>query len=57
MFYLYHVDSEKTLEKAEGEIKNGKSRQTGNIGYTRHRSNGRLTKQQNTTKVTFEMLM
>jgi hypothetical protein len=46
MFYLYHVDNEKTLEKAEGEIKNGKSRQTGNIGYTRHRANGRQTKQQ-----------
>ena len=27
------------LEKTEGEIKNGQSRDTGNIGYTRHRTN------------------
>ena len=27
------------LEKTEGEIKNGQSRDIGNIGYTRHRTN------------------
>jgi hypothetical protein len=26
-----------TLEKAEGTIKNGQSRETGNIGHTRHK--------------------
>ena len=26
------------LEKTEGAIKNGQSRDTGNIGYTRHRT-------------------
>jgi hypothetical protein len=27
------------LENTEGAIKNGQSRETGNIGYTRHRTN------------------
>ena len=27
------------LENSEGAIKNGQSRETGNIGYTRHRTN------------------
>ena len=27
------------LEKTEGAIKNGQSRETGNIGHTRHRTN------------------
>jgi len=27
-----------TLEKTKGVIKNGKSRETGNIGYTRHKT-------------------
>ena len=27
------------LENTEGAIKQGKSRETGNIGYTRHRTN------------------
>ena len=26
------------LEKTQGQIKNGQSRDTGNIGYTRHRT-------------------
>ena len=29
------------LENSEGAIKNGQSRETGNIGYTRHRTNKR----------------
>ena len=33
------------LEKTEGAIKNGQSRETGNIGYTR----GRKTKQKHNT--------
>ena len=35
-------------EKTEGAIKNGQSRETGNIGYTRHRK--RTNKTQNTTQ-------
>ena len=35
------------LEKTEGAIKNGQFRETGNIGYTRHR---KKTKKQKTTK-------
>jgi len=31
----------KTLEKTEGAIKNGKSRETANIEYRRHRANKR----------------
>jgi hypothetical protein len=31
-------DTEKRLEKTQGQIKNGQSRDTGNIGYTRHRT-------------------
>jgi hypothetical protein len=27
------------LEKTEREIKNGQSRETGNVGHTRHRTN------------------
>ena len=38
--YLY------TLEKNEGTIKNGQSRNTGNIGYTRHRTKTNKTKTQ-----------
>jgi hypothetical protein len=37
-----------TLEKTEGVIKNGKSRDTGNIGYTRHRT--KTNKTNNTTQ-------
>ena len=32
------VGSKQTLEKTEGAIKNGQSRNTGNIGYTRDRT-------------------
>jgi hypothetical protein len=32
------------LEKTKGPIKNGQSRETGNIGYTRHRTNTNKTK-------------
>ena len=41
------------LEKTEGAIKNGQSRETGNIGYTRHRSKSNKTK--NTTQKTKKM--
>jgi len=30
-------DTGQRLEKTKGAIKNGQSRETGNIGYTRHR--------------------
>jgi hypothetical protein len=30
-------DKKKTSKKTEGAIKNGQSRETGNIGHTRHR--------------------
>ena len=33
------------LEKTEGAIKDAKSRDTGNIGYTRHRTKTNKTKQ------------
>jgi len=32
------------LEKTEEQIKNGQSRDTGNIGYTRHRTKTNKTK-------------
>ena len=32
------------LEKTEGAIKNRQSRETGNIGYTRHRTKTNKTK-------------
>ena len=35
------------LENTEGAIKNGQSRETGNIGYTRHRTNKTKTIQRN----------
>jgi hypothetical protein len=31
-------DTGKRLEKTQGQIKNGQSRDTGRIGYTRHRT-------------------
>ena len=37
-------------EKTEGVIKNRQSRETGNIGYTRHRKNKRLTKTEGAIK-------
>jgi hypothetical protein len=36
------------IEKTEGGIKNGKSRETGNIVYTRHRTETIKTKKHNT---------
>jgi hypothetical protein len=36
------------LEKTEGAIKNGQSRETGNIGYIRHKTKTNKTKKQNT---------
>jgi hypothetical protein len=38
----------KTLEKTEGTIKNGQSRETGNIGHRRHRK--KTNKTQNTAQ-------
>jgi len=40
------------LEKPEGAIKNGQPRDTGNIGYTRHRTK---TIKKNTTQKTKDM--
>jgi len=37
-FYLKMYISKYTLEKTEGEINNGQSRETGNIRYIRHRT-------------------
>jgi hypothetical protein len=31
-------DTGQRLEKTQGQIKSGQSRDTGNIGYTRHRT-------------------
>jgi len=36
------------LEKSEGQIKNGQSRDTGKIGYTRQRTKTNETKKHNT---------
>ena len=38
------------LEKTEGAIKNGQSRDTGNSGYTRHKSKTNKKKHKNTTQ-------
>ena len=35
------------LEKTKGTIKNGQPRDTGNIGYTRHRTKGRENQRDN----------
>jgi hypothetical protein len=32
------LDTEQRLEKTKGAIKNGQSRDSGNIGHTRHRT-------------------
>jgi hypothetical protein len=45
--YTYWLIDEYTLEKTERTIKNWQSRDTGNIGYTRHRTK---TKHKNTTQ-------
>jgi hypothetical protein len=39
------------LEKTEGEIRNGQSRDTGNIGHTRYRTKTNKTKQKQHSKV------
>ena len=45
-------DTEERLEKTKGAIKNGQSRDTGNIGHTRHKT---MTKQkQKQTKNTIQ---
>ena len=44
----YYNEIEIKLEKTEGPIKNGQSRDTGNIGHTRHRTNTKENKH-NTT--------
>jgi hypothetical protein len=40
-------DTGKRLEKHQGQIKNGQSRDTGNIGYTRHRTKVRENQRAN----------
>ena len=35
---LVTQDTEQRLEKTQGQIKNGQTRDTGNIGYTRYRT-------------------
>ena len=40
-------DTGKRLEKTEMAIKNGQSKETGNIGYTRHRTKVRETRRGN----------
>ena len=44
---MYWTSFKYTLEKAEGAIKNGQYRETGNIGHTRRRK----TKQKHSTKL------
>jgi len=40
LFKIYSFKcKKKTLEKTESAIKNGQSREAGNIGYARHRTN------------------
>ena len=40
------------LEKTKGTIKNGQPRNTGNIGYTRHRTKGRVNQKDNQESTT-----
>jgi hypothetical protein len=44
-----------TLEKTEGAIKNGESRETGNSGYTRHKTKTNKTK--NTTHYVLDTII
>ena len=44
------TEQKKTLEKTEGAIKNGQSRDTGNIEYTRHRTKKTLEKTEGAIK-------
>jgi hypothetical protein len=53
---LWQVSNERQelpLEKTEGAIKNGQSRETGNIGHTRHRT--KTSKANNTIQKTKNM--
>jgi len=45
------------LEKTEGEIKNGQSRETRNIGYTRHKMEKKQNKNKNTTQYVLDTTM
>jgi hypothetical protein len=49
----YQGTSTQALEKTEEAIKNGQSRETGNIGYTRHMT--KTNKKKNTTQKTKKM--
>ena len=50
--YTYWLIDEYTLEKTEGTIKNLQSRDTGNIGYTRHRTKTNKAQKHNSTQKT-----
>jgi hypothetical protein len=47
MVTLATQDTGQRLEKSQGQIKNGQFRDTGNIGYTRHRTKVRENKRAN----------
>jgi hypothetical protein len=52
--FIYQTfDAKSTLEKTERAIQNGKSIETGNTGYTRHRT--KTSKTKNTTQKTKKM--
>ena len=40
-YWTHKTHDKQALEKTEVAIKNGQSRDTGNIGHTRHRTNKR----------------
>jgi len=46
MLCLVIINPKETLENTEGAIKNEQSRETDNIGYTRHKTNANKTKTQ-----------
>ena len=50
---IYEMFENDRLEKTEGTIKNGQSKNTGNIGYTRHRT--KTNKAKYTTQKTTKM--
>jgi hypothetical protein len=61
ILHPYHIPSNeierasqriKTLEKTEEAIKNGESRDIGNIGYTRHRTKINKTQKKEINKIT-----
>ena len=49
------INIEQTLEKPEGAIKSRQSRNTGNIGRTRHKIKTNKTNKHNTTQKTRKM--